>query len=286
MEIYNQLINLGSTRQLHRIKILPDNYDRKKERDSIPSTISECYIPLRKIRFEKQYNQLYQNNITKLMSQFSAWKKSRGDGNCYYRSVTTSFLIKLFFYKTPDHKIQEFLQKLVEIYQSNMYMKFNPEILNFYHEINNLFETRKTNDYSKIRSFEIIHEKLQIVQFDQQAILISRIISHYTLVMNSQKYAEYLLEGEYECLLANIMEMGREAESHELHFLPEGLNIEVTQINIFDTLLKNHYPEEDQTGTKLKVSIISKSKGHYDCLYSIAELESEGYNLRERAYYY
>ena len=286
MSFYQYYFEIGNKSRLADIVVVLSGYLKKDEKGSIPKTISQCYIPLRKIRSEKQYNDIYQKNIDVLMINFSAWKKSRGDGNCYYRSVISTFLIKLFFYNSPDEKIESFLSKINQFYYSSNYQQHMQTIADFWGKINYLFQLRKTTPENKIKAFVEIHKELQNLEFDLSAILVARIISHYTLWTSHEKYASFFMEGEIEFLFVNIMEMGSEAESQELYFLPEGLDIEVTQINIFDRLITNHFPSEDLTGQKIKVSIISKSRGHYDCLYSKNEMESEGYNLSRRAYCY
>ena len=237
-------------------------------------------MPLKKMKLEYQYNETYIKNINQLMIKFAAWKRSRGDGNCYYRSVVTSFIIKLFHPNTQASYRDIFWNQLQEIKNLDYFSEIE-ENFNYFSVIFTRLYHEKDNYFLQI------HQLLQVERFDQSLITISRALSYVQALKKLQCddfRVFFTSENEIHHLLENIKTMGREAESSELFLLPLALNIEVTQINVFDKWIVSHYPEEDITGLKIKVSVISKSKGHYDGLYSKQELENDSYNLKKRDY--
>ena len=252
--------------------------EKKGEKDEITQTISQWYMPLKKLKLEYPYNEKYIKNIHQLMVKFAAWKRSRGDGNCYYRSVITSFMIKLFHPCTPKTYRDIFWAKLKEIESIDFFSDIE---VSYKYFVNNFTELYYRNDH-----FLEIHRLLQILEFDQSLISISRALTYIEAKKKIEggEFKEILLDNEAYHLLENIKTMGREAESLELFLLPSALNIEVTQINVFDNWIETHYPEHYSDSMKIKVSVISKSKGHYDGLYSKEELENDSFNLKKRDY--
>ena len=112
--------------------------------------------------------------------------------------------------------------------------------------------------------------------------------AYYYFLKNKddERIAPYLLDGDFEKILTRIEIYGEEAEGFDLLLLPLGLGIVVTQVNIFDTLVVNHYPEEEGNSSKLCINIICKARGHYDCLYSKNDHELDQYNLKEKTFYF
>jgi len=252
-----------------------------------PGTVSKHYLSFRKLEQEGLYNEVFLQNIKKLSKEFAAWKKTRGDGNCYYRSVMTSFLTKLFHFSRPSEHLEIFIRKIRSLLNDQS-CGYNSDAVS---EVLVVFE-RIFNDSEglekKVLNFIEIQRLLQDKDFDYKIILLARVITKQTLLekIKDKEYCGFLTDDELELVKNNVEVMGREAEGIELSLLPLGLGIEVTQINFFDCIIKNIYPEPDLTGGKLKVSILSKGQGHYDCLFSKQELEKECYSLKEKKYYF
>ena len=268
--------------QINTIDVNP-----KSEAEVIPATISKCWLPMKTIKVERQFNNLYRSNIEKLMKTIVAWKKCRGDGNCYYRAVITNYIIKIIHPKAPSHHLGSFLEFIYAIEpgyaQSQDDLTAITYIKEYFITIWNIFLVPN----NRISAFINLHSQLQDIPFDLQLIRVSRMISMKTLNIHQHDddISPYLLDGEFETCYRRISTMGLEAEGMDLKILPLGLGIEVTQINVFDAILTSHYPEQDNTGNKLKVNIICKSKGHYDSIYLKSELENEGYNLKKATYF-
>jgi ubiquitin thioesterase protein OTUB1 len=230
------------------------------------------------LKEEYKFNQTYVKNVEQLSKKFAAWKRSRGDGNCYYRSVISSFIVKIFHPVYPEEYRNKFWQNLTELQHDPYFAAFLPNINYFINEISQLWHSEN--------KLQEIHKKIAIKEFDQAMIFVSRALTLRYLLHKLQDpyYSLFFIDDDAELLKNNILVMGREAEAHELSLLPGALDIEVTHIYVPEPCLENIYPEVDNTGRKLKISVISTHRGLYDGFYSKQELEQESYDLIARDY--
>jgi hypothetical protein len=282
---FQELLYKGRTTPDIPIPLFEDY--KKSEEEKYPNTISRLWLPLKSIKNEAKFNPKYVENISELMITMAAWKKSRGDGNCYYRAVISALMIKSFVPYNSEHKfLNSFWSRLAQISSINEYCQYTKEIkiiIEFLESTSQKFASFN----GRIQNFISIHEKLQEVQFDQCLIRVSRIFAHiaFQQKLSEPGFIEFLEAGEMQKTMIRIMTMGQEAEGIDLMVLPLGLDVVVWQYNMFDKLILNKFPDENADETKMKVFVICKLKGHYDCLYSKKELEEDVYNLKERKFY-
>jgi Peptidase C65 Otubain len=250
-------------------------------------TISKTWMSFESLRDELKYNPVYQKNIWELNRNYSAWRKVRGDGNCYYRAVISSYMLKIFHFASP--KVHIF--QLIALIQ-NIPMKGVDEI---YLNAKNYIKNYLVRLYSQPRTltnlieiFKKVNQDLQDEEFDLNLIRVARLIS-YLAIKDNQKFsniAPFFIDNDIDSLSEGILTMGREAEGIELALLPLGLEIYVRQINIFEKILINTYPDETLKDNTIMVNIICKMRGHYDMIYEIEEMEYQEYCIQEGAYYY
>ena len=280
---YHHLIEVGQQGHVCTPVPISDNCNQSEE-DLVPVTISKYWLDLNSIREEKQYNPLYQTLIDKLKVKYSCWKKSRGDGNCYYRSVMSSFMIKLCAPTTNVNHLENFINNLCGL-SNNCYntQRNTPDY--FYKMICQVYNAKGSFE-DRIGWFKNIHQYLQDPNFDKELINLGRMFAYYYFLKNKddERIAPYLLDGDFEKILTRIEIYGEEAEGFDLLLLPLGLGIVVTKVNIFDTLIVNYYPDEEGNSNKLRINILCKSRGHYDCLYSKYDLKLDRYNLEQKAF--
>ena len=165
--------------------------------------------------------------------------------------------------------------------------KFYFDFAKVYETINELYLQKINSTYKvKVEIFFRVLDLLQDEKFDLMLIGLARAMTDSLIYSPAGAYInEFTTPDEIRSLHYRILEMGMEAEGVELSLLPKALNIEVTQVNIFgDKILYTNYPEETGFSEKIKINIISKSRGHYDSLYSIQDMEDEDYSLRTGSY--
>lgn len=286
MSIFDNLCSKG---RVEPTPIQIFDINKKEEEDEYPKTISKCWLPLKTIKKEAQFNQAYIENINNLMLTMAAWKKSRGDGNCYYRAVIATYFLKIFHPVTPIEHLYKFANILGTLIKMNEYREYYSEIKKIFDFVCLSCNTVTERNGNRYREFVEANKKLQDQSFDLALVRVSRIITLMTFkdsCENDEDFKAFLVDEDKYQGYTRIQKMGVEAEATDLVMLPKGLGIEVNQINVFDKIVHNHYPSQDFTRTMLKIWIICKLRGHYDALFSKQDLENEGYNLKKRTYYY
>jgi Peptidase C65 Otubain len=253
-------------------------------------TLSKNWLKISTIKEEAKFNEQYKKNITKIMKTIAGWKKVRGDGNCYYRAVISSFILKLLHFNTPIQFLYNFLTLLSGLRENINIQEYKESFNIVYAIFAEYYRQNNTGNIEhRIVNFRDIHNRLQDTGFDCDLIRVSRLITCSAYFENQyyDQIAPFVVEDEKEDLIYNILTMGREAEGIELSLLPMGLGIQVNQINLFSDAITNYfpcqYPDDDP---RMRVNIICKIKGHYDCLYSKKDLEADQYNIKTRRYYY
>lgn len=275
------------SKKVHQIYGIPDE-------EAIPKTISENWFSLKNLENEFRFKPSYVKNIIELKKEYCGWRKVRGDGNCYYRAVVSSYMLKIFHPSKNDIDIYKFLKRLQnigEVYPQD-FIEAKIKITEFIRE---LYENRVDSYENKVECFDKLNKMLQVISFDLNLIKFTRLLSHYAL---NNEYKEeitpFMIEEEVESIKMRILTMGTEAEGVELIACPLSLGIVVKQVNIFETvLLFNKFPDktnEENEGNKpnieeTRVNIICKSRGHYDILYSIKDMEDECFCLMNSSYY-
>ena len=247
-----------------------------------PTTISKYWLPIDSLKLEAMYNKNYRELINSLKNRFAGWRRSRGDGNCYYRSVITSYLLKILHYEYQGPGFDSFINKIYELngIEDEEYFKARNRIISFLEKI----QKKNSEKIEKILNFKLLEENLQNPGFDCDLIRIARMISYFTLKKHlNGKLKAFIPESEND--FRNILTMGMEAEGVELFLLPLGLEISVQQINIFDKVITVNYSDEECQNFET-VFIINKIKGHYDILYHIQDMEDQQYCMKDGAYYY
>lgn len=267
------------------LNIFPD-YDIYSDEDDNPNTVSKCFFTLDKLAEEYKYNDNYLKNVKDLSVKYCGWRRSRGDGNCYYRSVITTYMIKLFHFDSTSDELSKFIEKLELILQDDELYEYNESaerLIPFFKEaFSNWGSFEK-----RVAYFIEINHKLQDKNFDLDIIQISRVIASIGMEkMSKDPYYSVFITEDIDLLKYNILRMGREAESDELLALPFGLEICVTQINFLGAkILENTFNADENNPNRINTSIISKSRGHYDCLLSKQDVEDYFYNILIRKYF-
>lgn len=274
------------------ISFQPKEY--KKIIEDIPienpvKTISPNWLPLITLEEEFKFNENYRKNIKSLTNKYCCWKKVRGDGNCYYRSVMSSYFTKIFHFNQHPNRIYQLILLLKGYEIENITSEYKESVKKVLKEIEGLYTKFQESMPAKIQVFEKVCNLLQKEDFDLALVATSRVISYLTL--NSDKgdsIRPFLTEDEIDSINNRILTMNTEAEGVELSLCPMALDITVNQVNVFDKVIYNTFPVDLEGGqdpsAKVVIDIICKSRGHYDSLYSIKDMEEDDYCIEYMSY--
>ncbi|OMJ81574.1 hypothetical protein SteCoe_4005 [Stentor coeruleus] len=226
------------------------------------------------------FNTTFTSNVDNLKRErnIAAWKRSRGDGNCYFRAVITSYYDIIHKPYSPIEDLENFKEIL-----SGLDLSY-PNIYEFKEARDEILKSLDESIYikkskSKIDAYEYALENMQNEKFDINLVKVSRFITACTLieVKDSDEFFPYLIDG-YEGFLHEMMEMGKEGGELTLILLPTKLNIQVIQFMYLDKdIVVQKFPDQVKKNSKV-ISIVRRG-GHYDILYSKQSLELDFCNL-------
>ena len=252
----------------------------------IVETISKTWLPMESLRNEGKFKPSFVKNIEILSRDYTAWRRVRGDGNCYYRAVMSNYILKIFHYYSNKDRINKLII-LLEGIRGELPHEFIAAKEYFIDYLKLHYDARQNLEAS-VESFKIVNLWLQVKEFDLNLVRIARVISVDAFQYKFDDYSAFMLDDEKAKFSVNLLKMGREAEGIELFLLPLGLDICVEQINLFENLLRTVYPNEEEGNKKdkVKITIICQNNYHYDILYPVKDMDDEGYNIDLGRYHY
>ena len=253
----------------------------------IVETISKTWLPMESLKNEVKLRPSFVKNIESLSRNYSAWRRVRGDGNCYYRAVMSNYILKIFHYYSNKDRINQLIILLEGIRMEEFPHEFIAANDYFIDYLTKHYDFRQNLEAS-VESFKNVNQWLQERDFDLNLVRIARVISVYAFQYKFDHSSGCMLDDEKAEFSGNLLKMGREAEGIELFLLPLGLGICVEQINLFENILRTFYPNEVEAKKedKVKITIICKNNDHYDILYPVKDMDDEGYNIDLGRYYY
>ena len=257
--------------------------------DTPVNTVSACWIEIEKMKDFGRYNQNFVYCIDQLIHRFHiiGWKKSRGDGDCYYRSVISKYLEIIFGFYSQVSNGEFFLSILRGLEAKGIAQNLEPEF-GYSLEmailwVKSLLELKR-NDPSY--AFHSVLTWLQYPEFDRAFVFVARLLTYSEYLERQEELSLFLVDDDPNALVQIILTLRTEAESLVLLLLPAALKIQVIQFNIFSNervVNVINYPEDGEY--EIKVNIIRRP-GHYDILYTSAEQQSDLYDFGSSTYYY
>lgn len=253
--------------------------------DTPVDTISKTWIKMELMKNVAKFNNSFTNCIDTLKFEYKiiAWKKSRGDGNCYFRSVISRYFEIIFgFYSSLQNCeiFKSILEELKQKFENSRKIPtyYKDSIAYIYACVQKLIDIKTNDSYA---AFNTALFWLQNQEFDINLVRVSRVLC---LNAYCNKKKDWKDIGVYnQATKRLILDMGTEAEGLVLVLLPLSLDIQVVQYNIFDKVLIEAFPSDIQSN--IKIHIVRRG-GHYDIVYTIQECELDLYNLDLGTYHY
>ncbi|OMJ87299.1 hypothetical protein SteCoe_10983 [Stentor coeruleus] len=251
-----------------------------------PETISKTWIPLLGMVDLYSFRADFKDNILMLKNEkhIVGWKKSRGDGNCYYRSIIVKYLENMHKPYAPISKLESFLSLIqsceLKISKDENYKNAFKDMISY------LEKTIENFIVNPIYVYLHFIDKTQDKSFDEMCVRVSRYLTALEFIeMNNKNKLEGFLTDDSENIVKDILQMGREGESLELFLLPTALKCQIVQYNFFranmqEVLFPSHEENEFE-----KIYAIRR-EGHYDLLYTAQEQELDQYCFYTASYHF
>jgi len=253
----------------------------KLEDDHYPDSISPGWIDIQEMKKLYPFNSNFVKNIDNLWLDHNVvgWKKSRGDGNCYYRAVISYFFLNICKpYESAD-KLMNFFMRLQQLNYTSL-DPFYYQATDFMLKLIKYFIDEKVLG-KDLQVFKYALDYCQQKEFDIYLVAIARLIT-YNRILKACNQDEYSFIGaqEWNVISRSVLKMGEEAEEVILVLLPQGLEVQVVQFMFLD---QDRYSVQKfcEDGHGLDKIYIVRRHGHYDLLIKVDEMEMDQINLKD-----
>lgn len=207
----------------------------KQDLEAYPETISQIWLRIEDMKSLYPSNQNFQSNVKKILNehQIICWKRSRGDGNCYFRAVISTYFLSICKPYSPIEFLSNFynyVQTLITNPANYEYKEAKAFILKHLAELCNLKSSGQN-----FQVFELALNLTKNCEFDLNMVRISRLaVCNEILRAQSDDDCSVLFIDEIYPILFDVLQMGKEAGDHSLIFLPKAIEIQVVQFMFLD----------------------------------------------------
>lgn len=258
---------------------IPLNNSSKRDPPSIDSlleekllTIGKERLPIDSLQLVYKYNESFVEYAKVISKSYTSWRRVRGDGNCYYRAIGVALLEHFCRFTTPFDELELFIYKLESdhAYRQRDIDQYLRE--QFVQDLKKLLQIKKNSE----PAIEVLQSYLADANFDYSLVVEMRVIAANNLEdnQNSPELQNYLFEG-IEPVIANITQIGNEAEGIEFRLMSEGLGAYIKHVSIFD---EQTYIFSPASKSKAPLIHILYKTGHYDLLYTPEQNLIDRYN--------
>lgn len=238
-----------------------ENFQLKKTlHNQIPTCISESWIAISNLKLLKK-SKNFCDCVDAMKKEFNicGWKRTRNDGNSWYRAVMAKYLEMACKVYAPLGEIEE-IQKVLSKW--TMEIKGQEELSQAKNEL--LKEMSRENQ--EINRFFLLLENFQKPEFDKILVMTGRLLSANVLASQPEIF--------------QIIPMGLECSQSHRSLIATALNIKITVIDITeDQFHKETYGEN----SKFSI-VLLQYKNEYFLTYSTQEMELENYDFSTSSY--
>ena len=245
------------------------------------SETSEFYrLPILSLaNCSRRWNQQLSDTARSLASRYTHWRKGRGDGNCYYRSVAISYLEYLCRNSTPHDYFAAFYMKVYK--QENVIIpdQLAAHYRNFITPFKRLY-TEKGRGQGLI----CLQTCLQDPDFDLGIVAVFRCLALYALCQLKQHpdFSAFFIGGE-DTWEADMGTLGNDAEGMVFQAMANALDAKIVHITLSNAALRDDSFQPQTPGEKVVLHVLLKP-GHYDVLYPYAVQLQDQYEYASNAF--
>ena len=245
--------------------------------DDNPDTISPFWMHIDKMKVLNEFNSSFQTNIEKLKIEHKiiGWKRSLGDGNCYFRAVITTYFLIINKPLMPSLLLDDFFNKVKNLSITDLdyeYQEAQEYLIEKMGELLKIrYQDRPLEQYKK--ALEFIDEK----KFDLNLVRIARALTQNLMETKSTSEEFSFVFSEDKAFIYNdTLMMGKEGGDLSLIFLPMSLGMQVVQFMFLDQprFSIQKFPEEIENHKHIIINIIRRG-AHYDILCTLQQMETE-----------
>ena len=234
--------------------------------EEYPTTCGEQRLPIYSLSNTGKWNADLQQSVLKLGAKFSHWRRSRGDGNCYFRAVAVAYLEHLCRLSTPPYEMRGFYMGLFTQTNIKIARVLAPHVKYFIRKLAELYEAKKTGN-----ALRTLQGFFQSPAFDQAAVATFRCIARDSILKLQQHpdfCAFFTVSSGVQGLLNQVEAMGTEAEGLTFKAMACALNAKIIHWTVKGAECRSDEFEPETSGRILVIHLLLKP-GHYDVLYPL-----------------
>jgi ubiquitin thioesterase protein OTUB1 len=186
--------------------------DFQRRTQEIAKTIGRHRLPIESLQGEFMWNSLMVQKFQVLSQTYSAWRRSRGDGNCFYRCLG---VLLLEHFCRPDTPLQEFYAIYTEMLSQNRHFVLSltsEQDLGIFKLFAKLLKDLYNKRTNSENAFQHLQYCLQRQSVDKAMIVAMRSYTASYLQMNCQHPDLAPFIENLPALISEIREYGKEAE--------------------------------------------------------------------------
>ena len=267
----------------HRLCVFLDQ-DMKHNIDKYPNTIGKERLPIQSLALMFPHVENWKLQVEELGNlHFSSWRKSRGDGNCYYRSLSVAYLEGLMRIGRVDMLFG--LLKRLETQQDYFLWEGLEDHHYYFHLRLKPFLEQFQGSATIVQDFQ---QLLEDVAFDVAMIGVFKNLAADWLFrnQNNDEIMPFILDTGVNPVIQTMLEDEKEGEGITFLAMASALQAQVTHIIANEKVPKTHSedfrPLEGQV--VLGVNLLLRP-GHYDILYQEQEDQQDKYDCFARHFY-
>lgn len=263
----------------------PSEENSQQQRPEEPRTIGRHRLQIEEHKGELGSNLLVWEKIEGLSQRYSAWRRSRGDENCFYRCLGVLLLEHLC---RPDSPLQELGTFLTEIVSQNRHFVLSSLALQklgaiklYARLLQDLYNKRTRGE----NALQHLQYCLQLQNVDKAMIVAMRNYTASYLQMNSQHPDFAPFNESLPAFLSEVNTYGRDVEGIAL---PAAARCFSVVLHIFAVDIRLSSMTEAVFGPENPGSYPSFSllhhNGHYSCLIRRDAYEADHYDFAANTY--
>lgn len=252
--------------------------------DKYPNTIGKERLPIESLTLLFPHIDQWKSQVEELGNlHFSSWRKSRGDGNCYYRSLSVAYLEGLLRLGRLD-MLYELLNR-VDMQEDYHIWEGLEEHHYYFHKQMKPFLEKFQGSATIVQDFQPL---LEDVTFDVAMIGVFKNLAADWLYRNqgNDEIAPFIMDTGADPLIRTIVEDEKEGEGITFLAMASALQAQVTHIIGNEKVAKTHIEAFDPLGRQAVLGInLLLRPGHYDILYQQQEDLQDRYDCLARHFY-
>lgn len=244
--------------------------------EKYPSTLGKERLIIHSQRLLFPTNEHWANQVRELSSKFSSWRKSRGDGNCYYRAVAISYLEEMLRRK----KFAQLLALYLKLLNQEDYvipMGFEDHHYYFLQAFGPFVNSCQSSERI-VRDFQALELDYA---FDNAMIGVFRCLAAHWLEINSQhdEVFPFIMDTGVDPILRDMRMDEKEGEGLAFVAMANALGVTIHHIIADQTSHRTHTetfrPFSGQS--EVEFSLLLRP-GHYDLIYRKDMDDSDHYD--------